>query len=183
MIGIKRYITESSALQDIDNLEDAQIISLDDTEAIYRVDKTNNRLESITSPTLGIVPTGCLVQYLGNNVPDGYLPCTGAEYDITQYPKLYSILRSNKLPDLRGLFLMGAGTSERPEIVAKPDSIELGEFKDYQIGAHTHSLGTSITNWVYGFNVATGNVTGGVSSSTTPTRPRAFGVNYLVRAI
>lgn len=183
MIGIKRYITEASALQDIDNLEDAQVISLDDTEAIYRVDKTNNRIEPITSPTLGIVPPGCVISYLGYNVPDGYLPCTGAEYDTTQYPKLYSVLRSNKLPDLRGLFLMGSGTSERPEIVAKPDSIDLNEFKDYQIGAHTHSLQTGITDWTYGFNVATGNVTGAVTSSTTPTRPRAFGVNYIVRAI
>lgn len=183
MIGIKRYLTAELVLQDIDNLDDAQIVSVDDTEALYRVNKAMGTIEPITSPTLGIVPTGSIIQYLGTNVPDGYLPCTGAEYDITQYPKLYNILQSNKLPDLRGLFLMGAGTSERPEIVANPDSIELGEFKNYQIGEHTHILGTGITNWAYGFNVATGSTTGGVRQTTTPTRPRAFGVNFIVRAI
>lgn len=183
MIGIKRYLTAELVLQDIDNLDDAQIVSVDDTEALYRVNKAMGTIEPITSPTLGIVPTGSIIPYLGTNVPEGYLPCTGAEYDITQYPKLYSVLQSNKLPDLRGLFLMGSGVSERPEIVAQPDSIDLGEFKDYQIGRHTHSLVTGITNWSYGYNVASGNTTGEVNSKLSPSRPRAFGVNFIVRAI
>ncbi len=37
-----------------------------------------------------------------------YLYCDGSIFDTTQYPKLYAILGSNQLPDLRGKFLEGA---------------------------------------------------------------------------
>lgn len=184
MIGIKRYITEATALQDIDNLEDAQVISLDDTEAIYRVDKTNNRIEPITSPTLGIVPTGTIITYIDNTVPDGYLPCTGVEYDITQYPKLYTILQSNKTPDLRELVLVGVGRNETQDI-ALHDEFTLGQFKDSQMGEHWHGISnsSSATYNNRGVWFASAQSTSHATTTTTPTRTKQFGINYLIRAI
>lgn len=193
MIGIKRYITEASALQDIDNLEDAQVISLDDTEAIYRVDKANNRIEPITSPTLGIVPTGTIITYIGATVPVGYLPCTGVEYDITQYPKLYALLNSNKTPDLRECHLEGIGTSGRTE-VTNHDPLTLGQFSNDCIRDHYHGVATTSMSDFYSFNTSNVNTnTSGVKGWGNPwgtqfntavvTRPKSFGINYLIRAV
>ena len=199
MIGIKRYITESSALQDIDNLEDAQVISLDDTEAIYRVDKTNNRIESITSPTLGIVPPGTIITYIGSTVPEGYLPCTGVEYDTTQYPKLYTLLKSNKTPDLRELYLVGAGLNSDATIKGH-DEVKLAEFKEDQLQGHGHTNGAgalTVASGGYGLdggglwygNVYNRALTTFVDSGNgaprygNVTRPKSFGINYLIRAV
>ena len=33
-------------------------------------------------------------------VPDDYLVCDGSSFDISKYPKLYQVLKSNKLPDM-----------------------------------------------------------------------------------
>lgn len=36
-----------------------------------------------------------------------YLYCDGSIYDTAKYPKLYTILGTNQIPDLRGKFLQG----------------------------------------------------------------------------
>ena len=36
------------------------------------------------------VPTGTIISYMGNNEPEGYLKCNGAEYEISEYPNLAS---------------------------------------------------------------------------------------------
>lgn len=199
MIGIKRYTTEALALQDIDNLEEAQVISLDDTEAIYRVDKANNRIESITSPTLGIVPTGTIITYIGATVPEGYLPCTGVEYDTTQFPKLYALLNSNKTPDLRELYLVGSGLNSDTTIKGH-DEVKLAEFKEDQLQGHGHTNGSgALTVATGGYGLNGGNLWyGGIYNRTLTTfvdsgngaprygnvtRPKSFGINYLIRAI
>ena len=39
-----------------------------------------------------------------------YLLCDGSTFDTTKYKRLYQILGSNQLPDLRGMFLRGYGS-------------------------------------------------------------------------
>ena len=45
----------------------------------------------------------------GSSLPEGYLICNGATFDKNECPELYNILGSNKLPDLRDRFIVGAG--------------------------------------------------------------------------
>lgn len=199
MIGIKRYLTVELVLQDIDNLDDAQIVSVDDTEALYRVNKAMGTIEPITSPTLGIVPTGTIITYLGATVPDGYLPCTGVEYDTTQFPKLYALLNSNKTPDLRELYLVGSGLNSDNTIIGH-DEVGLAEFKNDQLQGHGHTNGSgALTVAAGGYGLGGGSLwnysvynrtltTFVDSGSGTPrygnvTRPKSFGINYLIRAI
>lgn len=198
MTGIRRYLTTELAIQDIDNLDEAQIISIDNTEAIYRVNRTHQTIEPITSPTLGIVPTGTIIAYWGTNVPSGYLPCTGVEYDTEQYPLLYTILQSNKTPDLREIYLCGAGENSNTTI-AGHDVIQIHEFKNDQMQGHTHTGGQPLTIAAGGYGLDNGGLWfGNVYNRTlndyadngngTPrignvTRPKSIGINYLIRAI
>lgn len=55
------------------------------------------------------VRVGHIIPWFWNPIPDGALECNGQTYDTTKYADLYSILGSNKVPDLRGQFLRGWG--------------------------------------------------------------------------
>lgn len=80
--------------------------------------------------TTALNPTGTIINFFGleSQVPEGYLPCNGAEYLIEDYPVLANHLaeidtflsRTDyvgsdaehfKVPDLRGEFLRGTGTN------------------------------------------------------------------------
>ena len=73
-------------------------------------------------------PTGTIISYMGNKAPDGYLPCNGGTYSISDYNNLAEQIKKEfgsysywggdgettfALPDLRGEFLRGTGTSSR----------------------------------------------------------------------
>lgn len=193
MIGIKRYSTAELAIQDLENLEDAQVISLDDEMALYRANKSNNTLEPITDSNLGLFQVGDIKATLSNTVPTDWLPCTGVEYDITRYPKLYAVLQSNKTPDLRECHLEGIGTSGRTE-VTNHDPLTLGQFSNDCIRDHYHGVATSSLSDLYPFNTSNVNTnTSGIKGWGSPwgaqfntavvTRPKSFGINYLIRAV
>ncbi len=82
--------------------------------------------EKLTENSAG--PTGTVISYMGNNVPNGYLKCDGTTYNITDYPKLAEQIKTEfgsynyyggdgtttfAVPDLRGEFLRGTGTATR----------------------------------------------------------------------
>ena len=65
---------------------------------------------------------------MGNNPPEGYLACDGTIYKINEYPKLAELIKTEfgnynyfggdgedtfAVPDLRGEFLRGTGTTSR----------------------------------------------------------------------
>lgn len=88
------------------------------------------------------LPLGTILGIHRTNVPTGFLPCNGAEFDITQYPSLYTLLGSNKLPDLREAVLVGIGASERSSI-SQHDVYSLGQFKDDQLQTLDMTIDTS----------------------------------------
>lgn len=74
----------------------------------------------------GVVPTGTIISFMGNNAPEGYLKCDGAELNITDYPALANHFETEfgsknyfggdgettfKVPDLQGEFLRCTGTN------------------------------------------------------------------------
>lgn len=68
-------------------------------------------------------PTGAIIMYGGATAPDGWLLCDGSAVSRTTYAKLYAIYGTTfgegngsttfNLPDFRGIFPKGAGTTSR----------------------------------------------------------------------
>jgi microcystin-dependent protein len=57
------------------------------------------------------VPTGTIMAYVGTTAPAGWLLCDGAAIpDNVYHAKLRTLLGSANSPDLRGMFLRGAGS-------------------------------------------------------------------------
>lgn len=73
------------------------------------------------STSVGGVPVGTIVPYLGGVAPDGWLLCQGGLVKRTEYQALFNMIGTTygsgdgsttfKLPDLRGRFLEGAATT------------------------------------------------------------------------
>ncbi len=104
---------------------------------LYR--KVNNKLEALSGANSSGLPIGTIIPIYSVKVPVGFLPCDGSQYDTTQYPLLYALLGSDRLPDLRESTLVGIGTSDRTDIAAH-DVYTLGQFKDDQLQNHTHEI-------------------------------------------
>lgn len=99
--------------------------------------KVNGKLEVVSGANSSGLPLGSIIPIYSVTVPTGFLPCDGSQYDTTQYPALYALLGSDRLPDLRESALVGIGTSDRAEITDH-DVYTLGQFKDDQLQEHTH---------------------------------------------
>lgn len=141
----------------------------------------------------GATPLGSVLAYFGTTVPDGFLPCNGATYDVTQYPELYTFLNSSTLPDLRECALVGIGENST-DTLGTHDIFTLGQFKD------SGTYGTNTTSWetLHPYDAATNvmttviNTTGadqivtaktGTSTATLGMRTRSKGVNWIIKAI
>lgn len=141
----------------------------------------------------GATPLGSVLAYFGTTVPEGFLPCNGTTYDITQYPELYAFLNSNTLPDLRECALVGIGENST-DTLGTHDIFTLGQFKD------SGTYGTNSTSWelLHPYDATTNvmttviNTTGaeqivtaktGTSTATLSMRTRSKGVNWIIKAI
>lgn len=67
--------------------------------------------QMISSSSSSSTPIGTILMWPGSNLPTGYLVCDGSTFSKDDCPELYNILGSNKLPDLRDRFIVGAGNS------------------------------------------------------------------------
>lgn len=141
----------------------------------------------------GATPLGSVLAYFGTTVPEGFLPCNGATYDVTQYPELYAFLNSSTLPDLRECALVGIGENST-DTLGTHDIFTLGQFKD------SGTYGTNTTSWeaLHPYD-ATNNVmttvintTGaeqivtaktGTSTAALGMRTRSKGVNWIIKAV
>lgn len=99
------------------------------------------------------VPLGTILAIHSNQVPDGYLPCNGVQFDTAQFAALYALLGDDHTPDLREVTLRGIGhngtyvfdnTETDPSTgqagTQNHDEYTLGEFKDDQLQTHSHYL-------------------------------------------
>lgn len=88
------------------------------------IDKANAQTEEKLYKVPSI-PTGTILSFMGNNIPNGYVICNGDEYEISNYTNLANYIKqefgsydyfggdgvtSFKVPDLRGEYLRGSGT-------------------------------------------------------------------------
>lgn len=149
----------------------------------------------------GATPLGSVLAYFGTTVPEGFLPCNGATYDVTQYPELYAFLNSSTLPDLRECALVGIGENST-DTLGTHDIFTLGQFKDFATAgfssAKTAGYTISGNSVILNSTVNASNrklVTQYVAdadatdlqnlqtSSDIVTRTRSKGVNWIIKAI
>lgn len=91
------------------------------------------------------VPVGTVMPFLGDNAPDGWLLCHGQSIADAKYAKLRAVSGWTTVPDLRGRFLKGAGTSSNIPIT-QYDEVGARAYQGQSIMRHYHdkgSLGTS----------------------------------------
>lgn len=129
-------------------------------------------------------PSGVIIQFAGATAPSGYLVCDGTAVFRTTYPNLFAAIGTTwgagngtttfNVPDLRGYFLRGSGTSVRD-----PDSPRaVGSAQAEAFASHTHTdaghtHGTSAAGGVFlvGSSPGSGVAYTGAGSGTIVTNP------------
>ena len=80
-----------------------------------------NDCRNVPSATLGEIR-----MFYGNTLPTGWLECDGGTFSSSSYPKLYTFLGTNRVPDYRECTLRGGTT--------------VGTFSDDAMGSHSHTV-------------------------------------------
>lgn len=120
------------------------------------------------------VPTGSILPYIGTVAPNGWLLCDGSAIpNGTYYNDLKTLLGGSNTPDLRAMFLRGAGNGNNkigPELktVVQDDvksHLHSVNINTNSTGNHTHTVGFSNDDY---------NGTGGGSTGLTRDMPDIF---------
>lgn len=105
-----------------------------DEQLKTEVAKINKAIDAL-KPALasGGVPTGSLVPFAGNSIPDGYLLCNGAAVSRTTYAALFAVIgttygagdgsKTFTLPDFRNRFIEGSTTAGTRKNAGLPNII------------------------------------------------------------
>ena len=152
------------------------------------------------SPTSSGTPTGSIVAFYSNTIPNGWLLLNGTTFNATIYPELNTFLGGNTLPDFRGLFLKGAGVTTANGMVngTNYNAVNLGQFQDDAFKEHKHDLQDRWSSIVgitlrdgagsYGQTISRASSSAGAPRALTvnntgdlETRPKNIGVNYIIK--
>ena len=160
-------------------------------------------------------PAGAIMAFAGTSVPTGWLACEGQAVSQTTYAALFAAIGTTwdiggegagnfRLPDLRGMFLRGAGTNATGSssgAVGQPVSDYAAD--TYLNHSHTdagHTHGFQGSGFYFGTTGATAGLLGGgsgigqqtttasgtasINTSTTggtETKPKNYGVLYIIK--
>jgi microcystin-dependent protein len=140
---------------DLSTLSSGTITVIDSPTIDLTYNSTTRQLSADLQPTLNLrdrtvylpltaeIPPGTVMSFLGRSAPPGWLVCDGAivpngvgpvQGVITNYSRLYAVLGTTygatpgTLPDLRGYFIRGYGSSTDPSVGANADGTESGAF-------------------------------------------------------
>ena len=154
---------------------------------------------SVTGAQINI---GTILPSVNDVTEDGWLLCDGSTYDINQYPFLYELLGTDKLPDYRNYNLVGAGT--RATALGNRDVYAVGETKSESIASHSHSVspttssiyntssntpsywnsgsssGPYSTNFTRYVSISTSSSSSSYYSGSSTTHPKRYGVNFYI---
>ena len=120
-------------------------------------DITLQELANVLSPLLVNtnvvfgVPIGTIIDFAGENPPNGYLYCNGQTFSASEYPELYNVIGNVwggstpffTIPDLRRKTTIGAGGTKTSTIDNYVGSVGGGEnviLKKENIPSHVHSF-------------------------------------------
>lgn len=137
--------------------------------------------------SLGLPPAGIINAYGGATAPTGYLLCDGSAVSRTTYADLFTAIGTTwgvgdgtttfNLPDLRGVFLKGAGTTNR---VAGKDgadsyySATLGSYSQDKLQGHRHNIVLNAADGAGSSNVTTSVATGSGSTKVVVSGGASF---------
>ena len=143
-------------------------------------DETTGELtiRSLAGASASGLPVGSILALHTTRVPGGYLPCNGTAFDTEQYPALYTVLRSDHLPDLREMNLVGIGSNSTADI-AVHDTYSLGQFKDDQIA---NAVGT-ISGTCTGVQISTNKAPSTSVRTGATTHGKNYGVFFVIKAL
>jgi len=100
------------------NIDNSLFTAISNSQAYLKVSQgavvfSNEKLQAVpyAIQAQNGVPTGTIMAYVGTTAPAGWLMCDGAAFpDNIFHKKLKDLLGSTNAPDLRGMFLRGAGS-------------------------------------------------------------------------
>lgn len=124
----------------------ANNIQISNNEAYLRIKNSDNIIsdEKLKHVPYAIsanngVPTGSIMPYIGTTPPPGWVLCNGQNISSTTgSAPLISLLGSNNVPDLRGMFLRGAGSDSR----TSTETVNLKATQEESLKSHLHPKGT-----------------------------------------
>jgi microcystin-dependent protein len=97
-----------------------------------------------------LVPVGTIQIYAGTTSPNGYLMCQGQLVSKTTYNLLWDLIGNTflngrtassthfYLPDLRQMYIKGAGTNTTYQFEVPVESASLGRFQEMSVQKHKH---------------------------------------------
>jgi microcystin-dependent protein len=170
-----------------------------------------NVSDRIYDKTGFVTPVASINAYGGNTAPVGWLLCDGANYSRAAYADLFTVIgitygnnsaNDFKVPDLRGIFARGAGTSGKLSMANGTNfSAILGTYQNDSLQGHRHSS-RAYDAWAASGTVRatvrvtaapditlpagyvtdpTTDGTNGVPRTGAETSPANVGVNYIIK--
>ena len=151
--GVFSYTLDVSAIENKIMYDNQLMLKIEQTSPSTGVisDEKLNFVPYAVSASNG-VPTGSIMPFIGTVAPRGWILCDGRALPGTA-TELIALLGSNNAPDLRGMFIRGAGTNQDnsystnvgPALkVIQADSLEShlhekGTIATTSAGDHTHT--------------------------------------------
>ena len=98
---------------------------------------------------LDLIPTGAIVQFSSNKIPDGWLLCDGSLLEQSDYPELFEVIGTTygyysrtdfRLPDIRGRVPVGKSTDTDFNELGKTGGEKEVTLTVEQMPAHRHDL-------------------------------------------
>ena len=141
------------------------------------------------------VPIGAIIPYHGTVAPDGYLLCDGEEFDTSVYNQLFILLGTSTTPDLRNMFIAGAGQNTGNYALGFTGGFDEVTLTLDQMPSHRHRL--ELSNAEHegtgdGIQRAPNNGLGGNADSARrgeqggdqphENRPPFYALTYIIRA-
>lgn len=183
-------LSNTAAIKTLDFINAEETVSISSTDIIPIVQDSKTKKVYFGN----IIPVGTIFPCVSNDIPASWLLCNGSTYDIEKYPKLYKILGTNVLPDLRGRFLQGANENLGTEIEAGlPNITGNFEAQSYSVGSsasgafktisrsHVDS-GTSQSNQYQRGVSFDASRSSSIYGKSDTVQPPAYTVNYIIKA-
>ena len=172
--------------------------------------------DDVSSVGTYAVPVGAITMFGSATAPDGWLQCDGTAISRTTYSSLFTIVSTTfgagngsstfNLPDFRGVFPKGAGTTNR---TAGKDANgnyytgTLGTYLQDKIQGHKHSMagntggtaqyvepngaftatgaGTALQYFTLAVSFPTTDGTNGTPRTGGTTEPQSLGVHFIIK--
>ena len=140
------------------------------------------------------LPVGVPVPWPSATPPTGWLKCNGAAFSAEEYPELAKAYPTNKLPDLRGVFIRGWDDGrgiDAGRVLLSEQTPNVGQFWARATTYKAASGGSVITDAVsigqspasVQLNNENGPDESYIEITPSDTRPLNVAFNYIVRAI